>query len=428
MGKYTSIKNFLMLWLGQSVSQLGSSMTGFAITIWAYEETGSVFALSIAGLLIMVPKMVFGIFVGPLVDRLNKKAIMILTDIGAGLCTFALFLLLRHDVLEIGHIYIINVVSNVLGSFQSPASNVVVSAVVPKEHYVRANGLQSFSDGTMQILAPVFAAALLGFAGISGVIVFDFISLAFAIITLALGVKIPIINRENGSAFSVKQYFNELRQGFDIIKKTALLCKLMMFMVFINFLAGITYYNLLSPMILARTANSSQALGFVNGALGLGSVAGALLVLIVPTVKRKIKIMFLCCTLSFLLGDVLLSLGSTLIVWTIAGFFSSLFLPLFNANENYFWRTIIPLSLQGRAFSLKYALQSGIVPIGMLLGGWLADYVFEPMMTNSGKGAGMAVIFFITGISGAVYSIFGIFNRSMQKAEANIETLSNPNV
>lgn len=415
------LKNFWYLWFGQSISLLGSSMTGFAITIWAFEKTGSALVLSISGMLIMIPKMVVGILAGPLVDRLNKKTIMICTDIGAELCTLILFILLQQEMLEIWHIYAINIVNSVLSSFQSPASNVAVSAVVPKEHYVKTSGLQSFSDGTVQILAPVFAATLLGIMGMTGIIIVDLSSMVFACISLAFLVKLPAISKRGERNFSVKQYSGELTQGFDTVRKSDLLRRLMLFMLFINFIAGVTYYTLLSPMILARTSNNSLALSFVNGAVGLGSMVGALLVLLIPSGKRKIKTMFLCCTLSFLLGDVFLSLGTTLVLWIVAGFFSSLFLPMFNANEGYFWRTVIPLELQGRAFSLKYALQSGIIPVGMLFGGLLADFVFEPLMINSGKGAGMALMFLVSGVLGTVYSIFGMFSRSMQSAENELE-------
>lgn len=429
--KYTlTLKNFLMLWFGQSVSSLGSSMTGFAITIWVYEKTESTLVLSISGLLIMVPKMLVGVLAGPFVDRANKKIIMICTDIGAGLCTLILFTLLRFEALEIWHIYCLNVISSVLGSLQTPASSVAVSAVVPKEHYVRANGMQSFSEGLIQVLAPVFAAALLGVVGMTGVIIIDFITMAFACSTLVFLVKIPNLEKENKLKFNARNYYDELLHGFSVVKSSHLLRKLMLFMAFINLVAGITYYNLLSPMILAKTANDSQALAFVNGAIGLGSIAGAILVFMFPTTKHRVKTMFLCAALSFLFGDILLAVGNTLIVWVTAGFFSSIFLPTLNANESYFWRTIIPIEVQGRAFSFKYALQSGVIPVGLLLGGVLADYVLEPLMmeppqfltfVGSGKGAGMAIMFFITGVIGTILGALGFFSRTMQEAESQVE-------
>ena len=428
------LRNFWVLWLGQSVSLLGSSMTEFAITIWAYQKTGSALVLSISGLLIMVPKMLVGVLAGPLVDRANKKTLMICADIGAGLCTLVMFLLLRHNALEIWHIYILNVVNSILGSFQAPASNVAVSAIVPKEHYVKVSGLQSFSEGAMQVLAPVFAAALLAVIGMTGVMIIDFTTMAFACITLGLFVKIPAVRIVEKAKISVRNYFSELAQGLGAIRASRLLKKLMTFMVFINLVAGITYYNLLSPMILARSGNDSRVLAFVNGAVGLGSIAGALLILLIPTVKRKVRALFLCAALSFFFGDILLAIGTNLAMWVAAGFLSSLFIPLFNANESYFWRTIIPIEVQGRAFSLKYALQSGIIPVGLLLGGLLADYVMEPFMESppyllaiilgSGKGSGMALMFLITGIIGTVLGGIGFFSRSMQKAENEAEAES----
>lgn len=425
------LKNFIMLWFGQSISTLGSSMTSFAITIWAFERTGSALTLSISGLLIMVPRMAGGILAGPIIDRMNKKVIMFCTDLGAGICTLILFLLLRANSLEIWHIYCLNFVSSILGSFQSPANDVAISLIVPKEYYIKTSGMQSFSSGTIQVLAPVIAAAMLSITGMVGVIIFDFTTLIFACSTLLFFVKIPVIKRMEAQKFNTKNYFRELTSGFYVIKDSNLLKTLMLFMAFINFVAGMTYYNLLSPMILARSGSDTQVLAFVNGAIGLGGIVGGLLIAVMPTKKSKIKSMFLCAGLSFILGDILFAVGNSIMIWAIAGFFSSIFLPAFNANESYFWRTIIPIELQGRAFSFKYALQSGMIPVGLLLGGVLADYVFEPFMTNASnplsfilgnsKGSGMAMMFLITGILGTILSILGLFSRSLPKAEKELQ-------
>jgi MFS family permease len=425
-----NLRNYTLLWLGQSVSILGSSMTGFAITIWAFERTGNALTLSISGLLIMVPKMLGGLLAGPFVDRFNKKTIILFSDLGSGLCTLTLFLLLKANSLEIWHIYCLNFISSILGSFQSPANNVVVSQIVPKEYYIKANGMQSFSSGTIQILSPIFAATMLGVTGILGVIAFDFATLIFACLTLICFVEIPFISNKKANKFSFISYLSELRSGFNVILDSSLLSKLLLLMAFINLVAGITYFNLISPMILSRSGNDSNALALVNGALGLGGIIGGLLSTFIPTTKSKIKTMFLCVGLSFLLGDILFAVGNSKLIWVIAGFLSSVFIPIFSANESYFWRTIIPIELQGRAFSFKYALQSGMVPIGMLLGGILADYFFEPFMLNvsnpltlvvgSGKGSGMAVMFLLTGVMGTILSVLGFVSRTLLESEKGL--------
>lgn len=419
------LKNFLILWFGQSVSGLGSSMTSFAITIWAYEKTGSALTLSISSLLIMLPKMIGGVLAGPFIDRLNKKVVMLSTDIGAGICTLILFLLLWTGNLEIWHIYTLNLLSSVLGSFQSPANDVAISLIVPKEHYIKTSGLQSFSSGTIQMFSPVLASAMLGVTSMAGVIIFDFITLLFASFTLVLFVKIPFVNARKKIKFNITNYKKELKDGFNVIRQSNLLRVLLNLLAFINLVAGITYYNLLSPMILARTESNAQVLALVNGAIGLGGILGGVLIALRPLIKSKTKMIFLCTGLSFAFGDILLALGNSVPFWVIGGFLSSIFIPLISANQNYFWRTIIPVELQGRAFSFKYALQSGMIPIGLILGGVLADYIFEPfMMDASGvlatllgntKGSGMALMFLITGILGTLVSVIGFFSRTVQE-------------
>jgi len=428
------LRNFVLLWLGQSISSLGSSMTSFAITIWAFERTGSALTLSISGMLIMAPKMVLGVFVGPLIDRMNKKAIILISDIGAGVCTLTLFLLLRADSLEIWHIYSLNFISSILGSFQYPANDVAVSLIVPKKYYVKASGMQSFSSGTIQILAPIFAAFLLASTDMSVVILFDFVTLVFACSTLAFVVKIPFVRKAKGPKFSMMHHLLELRSGFSIIWDSILLKKLLLFMAFINLLAGLTYFNILSPMILARSGHNAKVLGFVNGAIGLGGIIGGFLVILMPTMKSKVKTMFLYAGLSFFFGDFLFAFGNSMWIWGIAGFLSSVFIPPLIAIESYFWRTIIPIEMQGRAFSFKYAMKSGMIPVGMLIGGILADCVFEPFMAsesnnlsfmfNSGNGMGMALMFLITGILGTTLSMMGFFNPSLLKAEQETENVS----
>lgn len=424
---FHKLRNFYLLWLGQLVSSLGSSMTSFAITIWAYERTGSALTLSISGLLIMLPKMLGGIFAGPFIDRMNKKVIMLCTDLGAGLCSLVLFFLLWTNRLEIWHIYCLNLATSILGSFQSPANDVAVSLLVPKDYYVKTSGMQAFSTGTIQVLSPVLAALMLSITGITGIIAFDFITLLFACFTLAMFVRIPIPKRAEQIGLSIKSYVNELTSGFKIIKDSRLLSSLILFFAFINIVAGMTYYNLLSPMLLARSDYNTQTLAFVNGAIGLGGIAGGILVAIIPTTKNKAKVMFLNAGLSFIFGDVLFAVGNTALIWSAAGFISSVFLPSINANDSYFWRTLIPIELQGRAFSFKYALQYGMIPIGLLMGGLLADYVFEPLMMNdnsilssivgNGKGSGMALMFLITGVLGAGISVMGYFSRSFHEPE-----------
>jgi MFS family permease len=431
---FAQMRNFLTLWLGQSVSSLGTAMTGFAISIWAFERTGSALVLSVSALLVMLPRMLMGVLVSPFVDRNNKKRIMICADIGTGICTLVLFLLLRFNALDIGHIFVINFVTSVLGSFQTLASNVAVSVITPKKQYLRAAGLQSFSSGAVEVLAPALAAVLLGFVGIMGVIAVDLITMAFACLSLVFLVKIPAIRSEdknNKPKFNARNYIGDLRSGFRAVRASALLFKLMLYMATLNFITSMAAYGLLAPMVLARSGNNELAFAVVSSAVGLGGMAGALLILVAPTRTKRIRMIFLCYFLSVVFGDMLFSLGSNLTFWAVTGFTGAIFVPAITANATYFWRIIIPIELQGRAFSVRYAIQSAAIPMGVLTGGLLADFIFEPFMAQppqllgrifgSGSGAGMALMFFLSGLICAVLCVVFMLNRSMQEAESGTE-------
>ena len=427
---YLELHNFLFLWFGQSLSTLGSMMSTFAITILIFQRTESVLVLSIASLLILLPRMIAGVFVGPLVDRTNKKTVILFSDIGKGICVLIMFLLLRQDALEIWHIYSLNTVIGVLASFKLLAGDVAVSIVVPKEHYVRTNGLQSFSYGIIQVAAPALAALLLAFFDIATVIAFDLITLVFASVSLIFFVKIPHVQQETKPRLGFRNYCQEMKQGLEVIQASKILMRLLLFMSFVNLISGITYFNIISPMILARSGNDATAMAVVNSSIGIGGMIGAALVMIIPSGISKIKIIFFTCAISFLLGDVVIALGNSLIWWAVGGIMSSAFIPAVIANVMYFWRTIIPVELQGRAFSIRYLIQSGPMPVGMLIGGILADYMFEPFMMRppaffntilgSGSGYGMALMFLITGLMGAALCVAGFFNRSLRREEAEI--------
>ena len=432
------LDRFLILWFGQSFSQLSTAMTSFAISIWVFQSTNNALAFSLAALAFLLPDMLLGLFVGPIIDRLNKKFIIIGTDVSSGLCALLLFALLRFQVLEVWHVIAINFVIGILSAFQSPASEVALTSLVPKKHYVRASGLKAFSSGSSEIIAPILAALLMNLWGIEGLILLDVAIMACACVTFLLFVKIPQSKTE-GTVLKIKTYIVEIREGLQVVKQSKLLMKLLLLFAFINVVSGITYFNLLTPMLLLRSGDNLTIVSLVKSAMGVGIVMGGISTVLFSSNrwKSKIQIVLLSTLLSFVFGDILLAVTSIPIVWVIAGFGSSVFIPAITSNSNYFWRTIVPIELQGRAFALKNAVGSGMIALGMLSGGLLADHVFEPLLradylhflpflSNSidgtkRNGLGMAFLFFLTGIAGVLICIIGLTKKKMQQEEMKLK-------
>ena len=170
------------------------------------------------------------------------------------------------------------------------------------------------------------------------------------------------------------------------------------------------------------------ALGIVTGILGAGGILGGILVSLLKLPKDNQKVMYLSAALSFLFGDITMGLGQNVYIWSLGALFASVPIPFILAAQNvmiYHW---IPAEIQGRIFAVRNALQFGTIPVGILLGGFLADYVFEPFMesniplalfltgvTGEAPGKGMAVMFLCTGILGFSSSIFWMRNRHIRE-------------
>lgn len=178
------LKTFLILWSTQSLSQLGSAMTNFALTLWLYQKTGSALQTALLAVCSYAPYVLVSIFAGALSDRWDKKRTMLACDTFAAFCSAAVFVLLKTGTLQPVHMYILNAVNGLMNTLQQPAGDVAMTLITPKKHYQRTSGLRSFSNSLVTILNPVFATALFAFAGLNAVIYVDLLTFAAAFLSL----------------------------------------------------------------------------------------------------------------------------------------------------------------------------------------------------------------------------------------------------
>ena len=170
---FKELKSFFLLLVGQSVSQLGTSITSFAILIWVYTENNAVTSVALLSVCTLVPYIIVGVFGGAATDKISKKKIMLVCDLVAAIGSFVILLCFLNNSLEIWHLYILNIVSGFMNAFQSPASEVTFSLMVPKEHYTRVNGVKSVLGSGIGIIIPVLASAILSFGGLKVVLIID---------------------------------------------------------------------------------------------------------------------------------------------------------------------------------------------------------------------------------------------------------------
>ncbi|MCM1252824.1 MAG: MFS transporter [Clostridium sp.] len=421
----TDFKKYIIFWLSQSVSQLGSAMTGFALILWAYTQNHSALTVSLMSFCSYVPYIIVSLFAGTFVDNHNKKKIMLAADTGAALASVCVLLLYLTGGLRIGHIYLVNCIIGFMNAFQSPASSVAIGRIVPKNKLANVSGMNSFSANLTSVLTPVLAAFLFALDGLRLILIIDFASFLFAFFVLLFLISIPETEKTNAKKASL---FAGCKEGFAFLRENRGIFTIILTMALLNFFSRLTYENILSPMILSRSGGDSVALDIVNAVMGIGGIVGGILVSAGKLSKNNVKMIYVSAAVSFLLGDLLMGTGRNVIVWSLAGLAASLPIPFINAGQNVILYQKVPDEIQGRVFAVRSAIQYSTIPAGILLGGFLADYVFEPYMrtdspvtdflhllVGNGAGSGMAVMFLCTGVCGAIFSCLSYRSREIQK-------------
>ena len=406
--KPKGMKAFFLVWVGQVFSMIGTAMTNFAMGIWAWEKTGQATPLAMVGFFTMAPLIIMTPIAGVLVDRWDRKKVMAFSDIGAGLVTLTIFILMLTGKLEIWHLYITGAVSGIFGAFQWPAYSAAISLMVPKKQYARTSGMISIAESGVGILVPVLAGVLVPIINVSGIIAIDLITLVIALMFLLM-VFIPDHKREPRDN-SRGAFFRELWYGFKyILDRKGLLYIQLSFFLF-NFFFAIAF-TLLNPMILASTSSNSTILGTVQSTGAIGSLVGALILTAWGGPKRKVLGVLWGWVVAGV-GLVLMGMGGSLPFWLVADFLIMLVLPLVNGSNQAIWQSKVAPSVQGRVFSVRRLIAQVTGPLSMALAGPLADKVFEPAFSGgeswivrlltpifgSGPGVGMSVIMAISGI------------------------------
>jgi len=412
----TGMLAFTIVCVGQVFSLLGTTMSGFALAIWAWEVTGQATALALVGFFAFAPTVLVSPFAGALVDRWNRKLVMILSDLAAGVSTVAVLLLFSTGNLQIWHLFVTGMFTGAFQAFHFPAYSAAVTTMVSKEHYGRASGMLSLAQNVSTILAPVLAAILLGVIGLPGVLGIDIATFLFAIcLVLLVHVPKPQVTEEGKKGKG--SFWKESFYGFRYIFERPSLLSLQLVFFSINLIATFSF-TLLAPMILARTSNDVIVLGTVQSAAGVGGVIGSLLMSAWGGPKRRVNGILAGMALASTLGILLTGVGQGVIIWAVASFLGFFFIPIINGSNQAIWQAKVAPDVQGRVFATRLLIAQISAPLSMLLAGPLADRVFEPSMKTDGSlapmfgtvlgvgpGAGMALMFVITGVLGAIVSV-----------------------
>jgi MFS transporter, DHA3 family, macrolide efflux protein len=419
---------FSIVWFGQLISMTGSGMTRFALTIWVWQETGEATALALVAVFSFTPAIIFSPIAGAIVDRVSRKRVMIISDLGTGLATVALLILYSTGDLAIWHLWAAGFFASAFESFQFPAYSAAITTMIKKKHYTRANAMLGMVGSASMIIAPAMAGALLPLLGIDGIMLIDVVTFLVAIGALLL-VFIPDPAQTAAGRASRGSLLHESVFGFRYIFSNPSLLGLLLIFFTTNLTFGLAVI-LFAPMILSRTANNTVILGTTQTILGIGGVVGGLVIAGWGGFKRRVHGVLLGLILMSIFGQVVIGLGRSLQVWGLGAFLAMFFMPLVNGSSQGIWQAKVPPDIQGKVFATRRLIAQISTPVAMILGGRLADVVFEPAMAaggafaqffqplvGSGPGSGMALLFVFSGILGAVAGVTGYLIPAIRRVE-----------
>ncbi|MDP2990717.1 MAG: MFS transporter [Kiritimatiellota bacterium] len=403
-------------------------MSGFGLSIWLFQQTRSATMMGLGFVSFILPFLLLSPIAGVMVDRYNRKLMMMVSDLAAVTATAGILVLQATGNLQFWHLFVANVLYGLGNTFQWPAYSAAISTMVKKEQYGRANGLMSLMEAGPGVLAPILAGALLPIIGLTGILLIDVITFFIAIGALLI-VHVPQPEKTVEGQKEKGSIWREAAYGFTYIFKRPSLLGLQMIFFSGNLFSGIAW-TVFTPMILLRTNDNSIILGSVNSAAAIGGVAGGLIMSAWGGFKKRTHGV-LAGWIATGIFSALFGFGTGLAFWIPFIIAQALVGPLINTSNQSIWQAKVAPDIQGRVFSARRLIAWFTQPIAPIIAGVMADKGLEPSMTSgttilastfssgvgTGPGSGMALLLIFCGLGSALVGLSGYFFPFIRNAE-----------
>jgi MFS transporter, DHA3 family, macrolide efflux protein len=401
------VRNFVPVWIAQLVSLLGSLLAQYAIIWWLTLESGSAAVMAVSTLFGMLPAVLLGPFVGTLVDRYNRKWIMILSDFVIACLVGVLILLFKLNVVQYWHIYLLMALRSIGGAFHGAALNASIGLMVPEDQLTRVSGINQTLQGIMAIVAAPLAALLMTMPALSfsGLLSIDVVTAAIAILSIAMVVVPQPPCKE--IALNVSSFFNETREGVAYVWQWQGLRNLLFFLMMFG-LFFMPLNALESLFVLQHLRQDMAVFSVIESTFGIGFMLGGVLLGVWGGFTKKVN--------TVLLGMV--GIGISLVVhaltppdhWWIAAAsmgLCGLLLPILNGPVYAILQSVVEVSIQGRVFALQNSINSGASVLALVLVGVLSDVLtVQHLLLYSGIGV-------------CVMALWAVLSPSLQAIEKN---------
>ncbi|MBG0784988.1 MAG: MFS transporter [Anaerolineaceae bacterium] len=429
--KKSAYRNFILVWLGQTVSVLGSSLTSFGFSVWLFEELGAAMPFVITGMALSLPRMLLSPIAGSLADRTNRKQLMIFSDTGAAITSLFLLVMVITGNFSAGLIYLSALLSAVFGSFQSPAYMAATATMVPKEELVRFGGIRQFGDAAILLLTPILGALLYATIGLGGIIMVDLATFLVAVIILIL-IPIPqpeLVTQTDDPEIRknrLQVVVSDFKFSWKYLTGRKGLLGLLLFGAGINFfvgLGGIVTF----PLVLSFGNETNLSIIQFSAGIAL-LISGFVMSTWGGPKKNRVVMGYLAIFLSGI-GTLIIGLASQFYLLVIGMIISTFFDPISSSLLGAIWQIEVPHDIQGRIFSMRITIGQVNSLVSMALSGLLADYVFTSskfmelgsaagflgQLLGNAPGRQYGLVYIISALGICLLSLLAIFNRNIRQ-------------
>ncbi|OUS31228.1 hypothetical protein A9Q99_04315 [Gammaproteobacteria bacterium 45_16_T64] len=425
----TGLKLFYFVLIGQAVSLLGSTLTNFGLGVWAYEISNEVSDFTTIAIASTLPGILLAPFIGSLIDRSKRKAILFGAQFGSALVTITLATLYWTDQLQVWHIIAVVPFGSVCVTMLQVGFASCISLVVPKESLSKANGALALGFGSVQLAGPMLAGAALDTIGMRGIFLIDIVTFGVGLLTIAV-VAIPTPARDpEKKKFTFASMFSDLAEAYRYMKdKKGLLGGLYVFAL-VGFNVSMVQVLFL-PLLLG--VGTRTDLGFVQSMGGVGTLVGGILMISWKGASRQ---MFAVLGAATFVSMMLVVLPVAQQIWMLAAgaFVIMLAAPISAASSQTLWQKKIDASIQGRVFGLRNTISRAAQPLAFFMAGYLADTYFEPSMLEGGalapffgdvwgvgQGRGVALLISCAGLASLLVVLVAWMIPSIRRADINL--------
>ena len=421
MSRFAGLRDFFLIWFGQLTSGVGSRLSSFALGIWVLKTTGSTTQFALIFVSMAVPALLVAPFAGALVDRWDRRRVMLTCDLVAAGMQIGMAGLLMSGRLEVWHLYIGVGITAIATAFHSPAYAASIPLLATREQLTRVNGLVQTGYALAQVAGPLLAGVLVSFISLHGVLLIDALTFLAAAGAM-LAARVPRPPRNDNPESLIK----EAAIGWRYVRERGGLLGLLMVVGTGNFLFAIASIAI-TPLVLSMTDPAGLGVQMAIG--GCGLLLGGLAMTATGGFKRRIHGVL---GFSLLAGLALAAhgLAPSFVLVTAAGFVFFLTLPAMSASNDSVWQSKVPPGLQGRCFAIQRVLAEAAMPVGYILAGPLAEMVFEPMLMPGGalaasvgavigvgEGRGLGLMFIVLGLAMSAVALAAMSVKAIRQVD-----------